>query len=156
MKGNKKVIATLNALLADELAARDQYFIHSRMLSEWGLVKAAERIAHEMEDETQHADALIRRILFLEGVPAMSLSKLTIGTDLPDIFAKDLAVELQVVKNLREAIALCEAEQDYVSREMLEKMLDDTEEDHAHWLEQQLGLIKLVGLQNYLQSQMAS
>lgn len=156
MKGNKKVIATLNALLADELAARDQYFIHSRMLSEWGLVKAAERIAHEMEDETQHADALIRRILFLEGVPAMSLSKLTIGTDLPDIFAKDLAVELQVVKNLREAIALCEAEQDYVSREMLEKMLDDTEEDHAHWLEQQLGLIKFVGLQNYLQSQMAS
>ncbi len=155
MKGNKKVIATLNALLADELAARDQYFIHSRMLSEWGLVKAAERIAHEMEDETQHADALIRRILFLEGVPAMNPSKLTIGTDLPDIFAKDLAVELQVVKNLREAIALCEAEQDYVSREMLEKMLDDTEEDHAHWLEQQLGLIKLVGLQNYLQSQMA-
>lgn len=93
MKGNKKVIAALNALLADELAARDQYFIHSRMLSEWGLVKAAERIAHGMEDETQHADALIRRILFLEGVPAMNPSKLTIGTDLPGIFAKDLAVE---------------------------------------------------------------
>ena len=156
MKGNKKVIAALNALLADELAARDQYFIHSRMLSEWGLAKAAERIAHEMEDETQHADALIRRILFLEGVPAMSPSKLTVGKDLPDIFTKDLAVEMLVVKNLREAIALCEAEQDYVTREILEKMLDDTEEDHAHWLEQQLGLIKLVGLQNYLQSQMAS
>ncbi|AUM01143.1 bacterioferritin [Rhodocyclaceae bacterium] len=155
MKGNKKVIAALNALLADELAARDQYFIHSRMLSEWGLAKAAERIAHEMEDETRHADALIRRILFLEGVPAMSPSKLTVGKDLPDIFAKDLAVEMLVVKNLREAIALCEAEQDYVTREILEKMLDDTEEDHAHWLEQQLGLIKLVGLQNYLQSQMA-
>ncbi|MBC9073134.1 bacterioferritin [Thauera sp. CAU 1555] len=155
MKGNKKVIAALNALLADELAARDQYFIHSRMLSEWGLAKAAERIAHEMEDETQHADALIRRILFLEGVPAMSPSKLTVGKDLPDIFTKDLAVEMLVVKNLREAIALCEAEQDYVTREILEKMLDDTEEDHAHWLEQQLGLIKLVGLQNYLQSQMA-
>lgn len=156
MKGNKKVIAALNALLADELAARDQYFIHSRMLSEWGLARAAERIAHEMEDETQHADALIRRILFLEGVPAMSPSKLTVGKDLPDIFTKDLAVEMVVVKNLREAIALCEAEQDYVTREILEKMLDDTEEDHAHWLEQQLGLIKLVGLQNYLQSQMAS
>jgi bacterioferritin len=156
MKGNKKVITALNALLADELAARDQYFIHSRMLSEWGLAKAAERIAHEMEDETQHADALIRRILFLEGVPAMSPSKLTVGKDLPDIFTKDLAVEMLVVKNLREAIALCEAEQDYVTREILEKMLDDTEEDHAHWLEQQLGLIKLVGLQNYLQSQMAS
>lgn len=156
MKGNKKVITALNALLADELAARDQYFIHSRMLSEWGLARAAERIAHEMEDETQHADALIRRILFLEGVPAMSPSKLTVGKDLPDIFAKDLAVEMLVVKNLREAIALCETEQDYVTREILEKMLDDTEEDHAHWLEQQLGLIKMVGLQNYLQAQMAS
>ena len=156
MKGNKKVITALNALLADELAARDQYFIHSRMLSEWGLARAAERIAHEMEDETQHADALIRRILFLEGVPAMSPSKLTVGKDLPDIFTKDLAVEMVVVKNLREAIALCEAEQDYVTREILEKMLDDTEEDHAYWLEQQLGLIKMVGLQNYLQSQMAS
>ncbi|PTD97769.1 bacterioferritin [Pseudothauera lacus] len=155
MKGNKKVIAALNALLADELAARDQYFIHSRMLSEWGLSRAAERIAHEMEDETAHADALIRRILFLEGVPAMTPAKLTIGKDLPDIFSKDLAVEMVVVKNLREAIALCETEQDYVSREILEKMLDDTEEDHAHWLEQQLGLIKLVGLQNYLQSQMS-
>jgi len=156
MKGSKKVIATLNALLADELAARDQYFIHSRMLSEWGLAKAAERIAHEMEDETEHADALIRRILFLEGMPAMSPSKLTVGKDLPDIFAKDLAVEMVVVKNLRDAIALCETEQDFVTREILEKMLDDTEEDHAHWLEQQLGLIKMVGLQNYLQAQMAS
>ncbi|THF64743.1 bacterioferritin [Pseudothauera nasutitermitis] len=156
MKGSKKIIATLNALLADELAARDQYFIHSRMLSEWGLVRAAERIAHEMEDETQHASELIRRILFLEGLPAMTPSKLTIGADLPDIFAKDLAVEYTVVKNLRAAIALCETEQDYVTREILEKMLDDTEEDHAHWLEQQLGLIKLVGLQNYLQTQMTS
>lgn len=156
MKGNQKVIAVLNALLADELAARDQYFIHSRMLSEWGLTRAAERIAHEMEDETEHADALIRRILFLEGVPAMTPSKLDVGADLQDIFTKDLAVEMLVVRNLREAIALCEAEQDYVTREILVKMLDDTEEDHAHWLEQQLGLIRMVGLQNYLQSQMAA
>jgi bacterioferritin len=154
MNGNLKVIESLNALLADELAARDQYFIHSRMLSEWGLTRAAERIAHEMEDETQHADALIRRILFLGGAPGMTPSALTVGKDLPDIFAKDLAVEMTVVNNLREAIRLCEAEQDYVSRELLEKMLDDTEEDHAHWLEQQLGLIGLVGLQNYLQAQM--
>ena len=156
MKGNNSVIAALNALLVDELAARDQYFIHSRMLENWGLVRAAERIAHEMQDETEHADALIRRILFLEGTPAMTPSKITVGADLPDVFAKDLAVEYQVVKNLREAIALCEKEGDYVTREILEKMLDDTEEDHAHWLEQQLGLIKLVGLQNYLQSQMGS
>ncbi|THF56850.1 bacterioferritin [Pseudothauera rhizosphaerae] len=154
MKGSKKVLSTLNALLADELAARDQYFIHSRMLSEWGLEHAAARISHEMEDETTHADALIRRILFLEGTPAMTPSGLTIGKDLPDIFTKDLAVEYTVIKNLRAAIALCETEQDFVTREILEKMLDDTEEDHAHWLEKQLGLIKLVGLQNYLQSQM--
>jgi bacterioferritin len=154
MKGNKKVLSALNALLADELAARDQYFIHSRMLDDWGLKRAAARIAHEMDDETGHADALIRRILFLEGVPHMTPSKLTVGRDLPDIFRKDLAVELLVVKNLREAIALCEQEADFVSREMLEQMLDDTEEDHAYWLEQQLRLIDMVGLQNYLQSQM--
>jgi bacterioferritin len=154
MKGNKKVLATLNALLVDELAARDQYFIHSRMLHNWGLVRAAARIAHEMEDETGHADALIRRILFLEGVPEMTPAKINVGADLPDIFKKDLAVELMVVKNLREAIALCEKEADFVSREVLEKMLDDTEDDHTYWLEQQLRLIDMVGLQNYLQSQM--
>ncbi len=154
MKGNPNVLSTLNALLADELAARDQYFIHSRMLDDWGLQRAAARIAHEMEDETAHADALIRRILFLEGTPQMTPGALTVGTDLPDVFAKDLAVELRVVDNLRAAIALCEQERDYVTREMLEQMLDDTEEDHAHWLEQQLGLIRMVGLQNYLQSQM--
>jgi len=154
MKGNPKVLSALNALLGGELAARDQYFIHSRMLQNWGLHRAAERIAHEMEDETGHADVLIRRILFLEGTPQMTPSPITVGTDLPDIFGKDLAVELAVVNNLREAIALCEQERDYVTRELLEPMLDDTEEDHAHWLEQQLGLIDMVGLENYLQSQM--
>ena len=138
----------------NELAARDQYFIHSRMLSEWGLEKAAERIGHEMQDETEHADALIRRILMLSGTPRMTPAALNVGADLPSMFANDLAVELSVTKHLREVIALCEREADFVSRAMLLPMLRDTEEDHAHWLEQQLNLIKLVGLPNYLQSQM--
>lgn len=156
MKGNTKVISVLNALLVDELAARDQYFIHARMLAEWGLHHIAERIAHEMRDETQHAADLISRILFLEGIPVMTPAAITVGSDLPDILAKDLAVEYRVVGNLREAMALCEIERDYVTRDLLLKMLDDTEEDHAHWLEQQLRLIDMVGLQNYLQSQMTT
>lgn len=155
MKGNAKVLTTLNNLLADELAARDQYFIHSQMLFDWGLSKLGERIAHEMEDETGHAKALIARILLLEGRPKMVPSKLSIGGDVPGILKNDLSVELMVVANLRKAIALCEEESDFVSREILEQMLDDTEEDHAHWLEQQIGLIGMMGLQNYLQSQMS-
>jgi len=154
MKGKAKVITALNSLLVDELAARDQYFIHGRMLAEWGLHHASERILHEMEDETQHAADLISRILFLEGTPKMTPSKITVGKDLPDIFEKDLAVEYSVVNNLRKVMALCETEQDYVSRDILLTMLTDTEEDHAHWLEQQLRLIGMVGLPNYLQSQM--
>jgi bacterioferritin len=153
MQGSKKVIEALNALLIDELAARDQYFIHSRMLEDWGFSKIAARISHEMDDETGHASALIERILFLEGVPDMKPAQINVGSDVPDMLQKDLDVELTVVKNLREAIALCESESDYVSREILLKMLDDTEQDHAHWLEQQLGLIEKMGLPNYLQSQ---
>lgn len=154
MQGHPDILATLNTLLVDELAARDQYFIHSRMLQEWGLNRAAARIAHEMDDETQHADALIRRILMLGGTPAMHPSALNVGSDLPSIYANDLAVELTVITNLRTAMALCEQQRDYVSRDLLLKMLEDTEHDHAHWLEQQLRLIQAVGLQNYLQSQM--
>lgn len=154
MKANPQVLSALNALLPGELGARDQYFIHSRMLYNWGLHRAAERLSHEMGEEAEHADALIRRILFLEGTPQMTPAPLNVGTDLPDIFRKDLALEMTVVADLREAIALCERERDFVSREVLEKMLDDTEEDHAHWLEKQLGLIDMVGLENYLQSQM--
>lgn len=155
MQGHPAVLDALNALLANELAARDQYFLHSRMLSDWGLAKAAARIAHEMQDEAAHADALIKRILMLGGKPAMTPSALDIGTDLPSIYAKDLAIELAVVKHLREVIALCEAERDYVTRAVLLPMLEDTEQDHAYWLEQQIGLIDRVGLQNYLQSQIS-
>lgn len=154
MQGQPAVLDALNALLVDELAARDQYFIHSRMLAEWGFARAAERIAHEMDDETGHAAALIKRILMLGGTPRMTPSALNVGSDLPSIFANDLAVELVVVQHLREVIALCETERDFVTREVLLPMLEDTEQDHAHWLEQQLGLIQRVGLQNYLQSQM--
>lgn len=155
MKGNTKVLDVLQKLLAGELVARDQYFVHSRMYDDWGLQKLYERIGHEMEDETQHADALIRRILFLEGSPDLSQQPgLRIGKTVPEMLRNDLDLEYEVVTALRDAIAVCEAEQDYQSREILEAMLADTEEDHAYWLEKQLGLIDKVGLENYLQSQM--
>jgi bacterioferritin len=155
MQGNPAVIDALHSLLVNELAARDPYLVHSRMLARWGLARAAERIGHEMEDESAHADALIKRLLMLDGKPAMTPAPLNVGSDLPGIHAHDLAVELAVVQHLREVIALCEREPDFVSRDVLAPMLEDTEQHHAHWLEQQLGLIQQVGLRNYLQSQMA-
>jgi len=157
MKGHQEVIDALNGLLAGELAARDQYFIHARMYENWGYRRLFDRVWHEMHDETEHADWLIRRILFLEGLPEMvPSSPLKIGHDVPGMLRNDLAVEYQVVAELRAAIALCESLGDYVTREGLEKLLDDTEEDHAHWLEQQLALIDMVGLKNFLQAQLES
>ena len=154
MKGNQQVIDQLQKLLRGELAARDQYFTHSRMYEDWGLSRLYERINHEMEDETRHADALIKRLLFLEATPDLSEQDgLRIGNDVPSMLKNDLDVEYEVVNSLKEAIAVCEAEQDYQTREVLEVMLADTEEDHAYWLEKQLGLIEKIGLQNYLQSQ---
>ena len=155
MKGNKKVIDVLNELLAGELTAMDQYFIHSRMYEDLGLSKLYDRIAHEMEDETGHADQMIKRLLFLEGKPNLSKREpLNIGADVPGMLKNDLALEYAVVKDLKAAIALCESEQDYETRAMLVKQLEDTEEDHTYWLEKQLGLIDLIGLHNYLQSMM--
>ena len=155
MKGKNKVIKQLQKLLRGELAARDQYFTHSRMYDDWGLTKLYERINHEMEDETQHADALIKRILFLEGTPDLSEQDgLRIGATVPEMLKNDLDVEYEVVAALKKAIVVCEEEQDYQTREILEVMLQDTEEDHAYWLEKQLGLIDKIGLQNYLQAQM--
>jgi bacterioferritin len=155
MKGNQKVIETLNSLLAGELTAMDQYFIHSRMYEDWGLGKLYDRIAHEMEDETGHADQMIKRILFLEGFPNMATREpLNVGKTVEDMLKNDLALEYAVVKNLREAIAICEKEKDFETRAMLVKQLEDTEEDHTHWLEQQLGLIEKIGIQNYLQAMM--
>ncbi len=154
MQGKPIVIAELNKLLAGELTAIDQYFIHSRMYQDWGYNKLFERISHESDEEKQHAAWIIERILFLEGTPEMTLREpLHVGKTVPDMLKSDLQLEYSVVKNLKAAIKLCEAEQDYQTREMLEKQLDDTEVDHAYWLEKQLRLIDQIGLQNYLQSQ---
>ena len=155
MKGKQKVIKQLQSLLNGELGARDQYFAHSRMYRYWGLNKLFERINHEMEEETEHADALVERILFLEGTPDFSQPmKPRVGKDLKQMLQNDLEVEYEVVDDLKKAIAICEKEQDYDTREILLKLLDDTEMDHAYWLETQLGLIEKIGLGNYMQSQL--
>ncbi len=156
MKGDTEVINALNNLLTFELAAMDQYFIHSRMYQDWGFNKLYERIDHEFEDEKGHAADLIERILFLEGKPDMTQrSGLSIGADVPDMLKNDLTLEQAVANALKNSIKLCEEKQDYVSRDILLKNLKDTEQDHAYWLEIQLGLIQKVGLTNYLQSQMS-
>lgn len=155
MKGNDRVIDVLKTLLAGELAARDQYFIHSRMCDDWGLTKLFAHYEHERQEESSHADAIIKRILFLEGVPDLNnQDNLNVGNDVIGMFTNDLALEYHVVGALKAAMKICEEEQDYVTREMLRSQLDDTEQDHAYYLEKQLGLIDKIGLQNYLQSQM--
>ncbi len=155
MQGHPKVIDHLNDLLAGELTAIDQYFIHSRMLQDWGYAKLFDRIDHEMREEQAHADALIRRILFLQGLPNLGRREaLNVGSTVAEMFRNDLAVEYRVVDHLREVIAFCESVLDYETRQMLLPLLRDTEEDHAYWLEIQLGLIEKVGLPNYLQAQM--
>lgn len=155
MKGNQNIIDALNRLLANELTAMDQYFIHSRMYEDWGLNKLFARIDHEFDDEKGHASLLIQRILFLEGTPDLSKrDPLLIGHDVPSMLENDLKIEYLNDSLLKDTMVLCEQEKDYVSKNMLQTLIDDTEMDHAYWLEQQLGLIKKVGLQNYLQSQM--
>lgn len=155
MKGSDKVIVELNHLLAGELTAIDQYFVHSRIYEDMGLDKLYERLDHEREEETDHADQMIKRILFLEGHPDLATREpLNVGKTVSEMLQNDLNVEYSVIKNLKAAIALCESEQDYETRAMLVKQLEDSEEDHAYWLEKQLGLIDKIGLQNYLQSQM--
>jgi len=155
MKGNDRVLENLQMLLNGELAARDQYFAHSRKYKDWGLNKLYERLNHEMEEETEHADAIIERMLFLEAEPDMnSQNKANVGKDVVEMLKNDLDTEYEVDANLKAVIAICEDEQDYDTREILVKQLDDTEMDHAYWLEKQLGLIDKIGLQNYIQSQM--
>ena len=154
MKGNAEVINKLNELLAGELAGIDQYFIHSQMYLDWGFTKLYERISHESEDEKEHAAKIIERILFLGGTPNMvERTPLNIGHDVPSMLKSDLALEYLVIDGLRSAMALCEKVQDYQTRDMLQVLLDDSENDHCFWLEQQLGLIEKIGLQNYLQAQ---
>lgn len=153
MKGNKKVIDALNGLLAHEMSAADQYFIHSRMYEDWGMTELFERLKHEQEEELEHAAKLVERILFLEGTPDVAArDPLKIGKDVPSMMKNDLEYELMVGAALRKVIALCEKEQDYVTRQILVTLLDDTEVDHTYWLEKQLGLIDKMGLKNYIQS----
>lgn len=157
MQGNKKVIDALNGLLDNELGSMDQYFTHSRMYEDWGLNRLYEQLNHELEEETGHADMLIKRILFLEGTPDLSRrSAMNIGSDVATMMKNDLELEYKVRDDLRDAIKICEQEGDYQSREMLEKLLFDTEEDHIFWLEKQLGLIGKIGIQNYIQAQMGA
>jgi len=155
MKGHPEVVEYLKVLLRGELAARDQYFIHSRRYEDMGLHSLYERIGHEMEEETEHADALLRRILFLEGDPDMRPDPFVAGYTVEEMLQRDLEVEYRVRGALAEGMALCERVGDFVSREILRVQLQDTEEDHAHWLEQQLGLIKRLGIQNYLTARLA-
>ena len=155
MKGSQRVIDQLQKLLNCELAARDQYFAHSRIYEDMGLNKLYERLSHEMEEETQHADVLVRRILFLEGTPDLSnADDLNVGETVPEMLQADLDVEYYVADLLKETMAICEEEKDYQTRELLQPLLYDTGEDHARWLERQLRLIKMIGIENYLQSQM--
>lgn len=157
MKGDKKIIDILNNLLTGELTAVDQYLIHGEMYADMGFSQLAEKALHESEHERRHAHALIQRILFLEGKPDLSKrGELKIGKTVPDMLKADLAVEYKVVGDLKKAMAACEKDQDYVSRDMLGIQLEDTEMDHAYYLEKQIRLIELVGLQNYQQSQMGS
>lgn len=155
MQGSQQVIDVLAQLLAGELAARDQYFAHSRICADWGLEKLAEHYEHERQEESGHADAILKRLLFLGKVPDLNQQDLIhVGSDVVMMLKNDLQLEYQVQAALKAAILVCETQQDYVSREMLRVQLSDTEEDHAYWLEKQLGLIDKIGLQNYLQSQM--
>ncbi len=155
MQGHPEVIATLNRLLTGELTAVDQYTAHAGFYQDWGLDKLYQHTVHEIQEEQTHAQALIQRIHLLDGVPDLSpRHPLKVGHDVPSMLANDLAVEYQVIAELKEAIALCESVRDYQSRDILQVLLKDTEEDHAYWLETQRGLIEKLGLPNYLQSQM--
>ena len=154
MQGDAKVIEHLNKILGNELIAINQYFLHARMYENFGLKELGKHEYEESIDEMKHADELTKRILLLNGLPNLQdLGKLMIGENTEEMLKCDLKLELKAIPDLREAIAYCESVKDYVSRDLLEKILA-SEEDHVDWLETQLELIEKVGIQNYLQSKM--
>ncbi|MFM1642294.1 bacterioferritin [Aeromonas salmonicida] len=154
MKGDPKIIAHLNKVLTNELIAINQYFLHARIYDDWGLKALGHKEYHESIDEMKHADELVKRVLFLEGLPNLQdLGKLRIGETVEEMLRCDLSLEMDAIPDLKVAIAYAESVQDYISRDLFQDILED-EEEHVDWLETQLDLIDRIGLENYQQSQL--
>ncbi len=150
MKGNDEIITILNRVLTNELTAINQYFLHSRMFKDWGIKELAEHEYKESIEEMQHADSLVERILFLEGLPNLQdIGKLMIGENVREMLECDLRLEHAAIPDLREGIEICEREGDYVTRQLLDEILKN-EEEHVDWLEAQFDLIERMGIENYV------